>query len=81
MQPTSKTLIILAAVAVGSVLIALLAHAFYGVSLKVGFLIVAAACGIALLSAPNRDQQTFAYIMGLATIIVAGGLALWALDR
>lgn len=81
MPPTSKTLIFLAAVAVGSVLIAMLAHALFGVSLMVGFLAVAAACGVPLLAAPNRDQQTLAYMMGLATIMVIGGLALWALER
>ena len=81
MQPTSKTLIILAVVAGGSALIAMLAHAFYGTSLMVGFLTVAAACGVALLAAPNRDQQTLVYIIGLVAIMVTGGLALWTLER
>ncbi|MBU2379975.1 MAG: hypothetical protein KJ824_12485 [Alphaproteobacteria bacterium] len=81
MQPTSKTLVILAIVAVGSALIAMLVNAFYGVSLMVGFLVVAAACGVALLTTPNRDQQTQAYIIGLVAIMVTGGLALWALER
>lgn len=81
MQPTSKTLIILAVVAVGSALIAMLAQAFYGVSLMIGFLAVAAACGVALLAAPTRDQQTLVYVIGLVVIMVTGGLALWALER
>lgn len=81
MQPTSKTLVILSVVAVCSALIALLAQAFYGVSLMIGFLAVAAACGVALLAAPKRDQQTLVYTVGLVAIMVTGGLALWALER
>lgn len=80
MWPTSKTLIILANWAIGSLLVAVIASALYGISLMVSFLIVAAACGSPLLLAPNRDPQKPAYIMGLATIMVIGGLALWALQ-
>lgn len=81
MRPTSKTMLILTVVAVGSALIALLAQAFYGVKLMIGFLALAAACGVALLDAPNRDQQTLVYIIGLVAMMVTGGLALWALER